>query len=317
VRRRHDGDEPAQLRGGRLWPAATFRKTSHRITACDALAVASGYEQQPALGTITPVDEIVGDDVATEVIATARDYDTSAPELGEGKTLIELSPESVPAATGEDAALINLLVSQETTNLQALKNYTFKRDVLIETVAMNGKLSGSYHRLSQIGFDDKGNCIERIISFPKPNLKRLTITNEDVADLGGIQLAGLESAKTDLYRVIPAGREGSMLVFKVLPRDLRQAKTNHNRVFYGTVGVDEGTMKIVMIRGRALPEGNQRFPIFTTERKQIAENIYGPASTFADEVLDFPSGKIRMRVTVRYFDYRLFRSKVTITEVEQ
>jgi hypothetical protein len=131
-------------------------------------------------------------------------------------------------------------------------------------------------------------------------------------------LLGLELNKEELYRVVSAGRDGQtgMLRFRVIPKDLLQAKAKGERVFFGTLWVDEPSMRIMKIEGRALPEGNQRFPSFETQRAQIDDKTYGPASTLADEVLDFPSGKIRMRVAVRYLDFRRFRSAVKIIEVE-
>jgi hypothetical protein len=46
-----------------------------------------------------------------------------------------------------------------------------------------------------------------------------------------------------------------------------KAKRTGERVFYGRLWVDEASMRIVRVRGKALPEGNQRFPGFETDRK--------------------------------------------------
>jgi hypothetical protein len=293
-----------------------FGKDSSALTPCDQERLAEGYRTEPTLGTDIPIDRVIGEDAVEEVV-TKKDFDTSAPEVGEGRNLIETASFISDEPAAEEKTLINSLFSAEANNSQILKNYAFKRDVLIETVGIDGKITGSYHRFSLMVFDDAGNRVEQVISFPKPTLKRLIITNEDLKDLAGIQLLGLDIDKADRYRVVSSGRdaETGMLLFRVIPKSLQEAKVNGERVFYGTLWVDEQSMKIMRIKGRGLPEGNQRFPIFETRRAQIAEKTYGPISTIADDTLDFPGGKIRMRVAVRYFDFKRFRSEVKITEV--
>ena len=294
-----------------------FGREQLALTPCDQQTLTIGYQMEAASGATIPAGSVIGEDEVEDVV-TSKDLDTTAPETGDGKTLIESADYSSAEPSAAKQQLIETLFFSENANTQSLSNYSFKRDVIIETVGLGDKVTGSYHRLSQFVFDDAGMRIEKVISFPKPNLKHLIITREDIKDLAGAQLLGLEPGKMDLYRVLPAGRDAQtgQLVFRVLPRDLLQAKATGERVFYGTAWVDEATMKIVRVKGRALPEGNQRFPMFETERGQIAQGLWAPVSTFADDILIFPNRQIRMRIKVRYFDYRQFRSKVTITEVD-
>ena len=287
------------------------------LTACDRQSLTNGYGREADSGLEIGPGTIVGNDDGEDVV-TKSDFDTTAAEVGDGKTLLDNAGLFSPESTIAEKRLLHTLLSSETTNARALNNYAFKRDVLIETVGEDGNVTGSYHRVSQLVFDDAGRRIEKILLFPKPTLKHLIITSEDVADLAGVQLLGWETGKADLYRIVAAGSDPQtgQLLFRVMPRDLRQAKVNGDRVFYGTIWVDQTAMQIVKVKGRALPEGNQRFPVFETERGQVTQGIWGPLSTFADETLVFPNRKVRMRMKVRYFDYREFRSKVTITEVD-
>ncbi len=294
-----------------------FGQEKFDLTVCDREIVKSGYQMETAAGIDIPVGSVIGEDEVEDVVSKTN-FDTAAPEVGEGKALIESANFNSPEPGATEKLLLDSLFAVENLNSQLLNNYAFKRDVLIETIGLDGEVTGSYHRLSQFVFDDAGKRVEKLISFPKPNLKRLIITDEDVQDLAGVQLLGWETRKSDLYRIVPEGRDAgtNQLLFRVVPRDLLNAKATGERVFYGTLWVDESTMKIVKVKGRALPEGNQRFPLFETERGQVAQGIWGPASTFADEVLIFPHQKIRMRIKVRYFDYREFRSNVTITALD-
>jgi len=68
------------------------------------------------------------------------------------------------------------------------------------------------------------------------------------------------------------------------------------------------------VRGKGVPEGKQRFPIFETYRQQIDGHYWFPVYTYADDDLDFPQGTIHIRMLVRYSDFRRFRSEVKITE---
>ena len=47
------------------------------------------------------------------------------------------------------------------------------------------------------------------------------------------------------------------------------------------------------------------FPAFTTLRERIGENWF-PVSTHADDTLDFSTGPIRIKMTIRYRDYKRF-----------
>jgi hypothetical protein len=65
-----------------------------------------------------------------------------------------------------------------------------------------------------------------------------------------------------------------------------------------------------------VPQGNQRFPLFETYRQQIDGRYWFPTYTFADDELVFPKGQVvHIRMTVRYTDYKRFRSKVKVTEI--
>jgi hypothetical protein len=294
-------------------------KASASLTPCDLEVLARGYEIKPLEGFDVPVGAVIGEDAEVELPVTKKELDTSAPEVGNGRRLIESVGADVPTLTAEESSMVAALLAKETETLKALTNYAFKRDVLIETINGSGKVSGRYHRVSEIILNDEGNRIEKIISFAKPNLKNLIITDEDLKDIGGVQLFGLEIDKAGLYRIIPAGSDTidgeRVLVFQVIPQNLQRAKETGERVFYGAVWVSEKSMKIVKTRGRGLPEGNQRFPTFETRRALFDKQLF-PASAFADEVLEFPQRKVRMRVQVRYYDFKRFRSEVKFTEVD-
>jgi len=86
------------------------------------------------------------------------------------------------------------------------------------------------------------------------------------------------------------------------------------RAFRGEVFVRASDQRVVRVRGKSLPEGEQRFPAFETRRERVDGTHFFPAYTHADDLLVFPRTRVRMRMTVRYSDYRRFLGKVNIVE---
>jgi hypothetical protein len=84
----------------------------------------------------------------------------------------------------------------------------------------------------------------------------------------------------------------------------------------GRIWVDDKDLQIVKVRGRAVPQGEQRFPEFETYRQQIDGRYWFPTYTSADDELVFPKGSVvHVRMIVRYTDYKRFGSKVKVTEI--
>jgi hypothetical protein len=212
------------------------------------------------------------------------------------------------------------LLNIETETMEELNNYTFKRDVLIQTIDSKGRVSGEYRRVSDLVFDDSGARIERGLSVSKPTFRRLKITPEYVEDFSGAQLKGFELSKRDHYRIEPFMTDVingvGMRVYRITPLNLNAERVAQARVFYGFAWVDEKTGKIIKIKGCALPDDKQRYPMFETQREVVDGVHFFPARTIADDYLVFPSQTIHIRMLITYSDYKRFSSRVKITEVE-
>jgi hypothetical protein len=88
------------------------------------------------------------------------------------------------------------------------------------------------------------------------------------------------------------------------------------RFFVGRVWIDPTTFQIVKIRGIVEPQGKQRFPMFVTWREPIKDALAFPTRTEADDVLHFSERDVHYRISVRYYDYKVFASKVSVKEVD-
>jgi len=63
----------------------------------------------------------------------------------------------------------------------------------------------------------------------------------------------------------------------------------------------------------ALKKGSDnQFPKFETYREQIDGKYWFPVYTDADDTLHFQAGPIKMRMIVKYDDYKQFKSDVNI-----
>jgi TonB family protein len=146
------------------------------------------------------------------------------------------------------------------------------------------------------------------------------MTNEDLDDLGGVNPFALEGAKAGLYNFKYVGKERidelDLFVFDVSPKVMPSPKTKE-RVFVGRIWVDDHDLQIVKAKGKAGPETKQnKFPIIETYREQIDGKYWFPTYVYANDDLIFDNGSdFRVRMQVKYSDYRMGRGKVTITEV--
>jgi hypothetical protein len=229
-----------------------------------------------------------------------------------------ISGSSAGLSQAEIDKIIRAFTAKETEFRHALAQYAFQRNALIQTIGIGGEVTGEYHRSSRFVFDDHDQRFEKITFFPPPTLTELTVTNEDLEDLGGVQPFALEASKIGQYNFTYFGKEHidelDTYVFDVEPKIM--PKKESERFFQGRIWVDQDDLQIVKVRGKGVPEGKQRFPVFETWRQQIDGRYWFPTYTRADDVLNFPSGQsVHVRMVVRYDEYKKFRSKVKVTEV--
>jgi hypothetical protein len=138
----------------------------------------------------------------------------------------------------------------------------------------------------------------------------------DIQDLREVQPFVLQTAELPKYFIRYVGREQldeiSTYAFAVKPKKLEKGK----RYFEGQVWVDDKDLQIVKSYGRGvglLKKGDDnQYPKFETYREQIDGKYWFPTYTIANDTLNFQSGPIRMRLTVKYEDYKQFKSDTVI-----
>jgi len=231
---------------------------------------------------------------------------------------MEMEP---PVMLRTPARILAAFVKSETRVREALNQHTFKRDVVLQTIGPEGQITGEYIRNSQFIFDDTGNRIERVTYHPPSTIREMRITREDIQDLAGAQLLGIDIVESTKYllsyngqEMLEGRRSYALLVEPTVKPDPHRMR---ERFFRGRVWIDAETFQIVKVRGVVEPTGKQRFPVFETWREPVNSTLRLPTRTEADDVLHFPNRDVNYRIRVKYYDYKLFASTLKITEIDE
>ena len=223
-----------------------------------------------------------------------------------------LQPEQPPVAE-----IIRRFATAESENAIARNNYTFTQDVTFLTIGEAGSITGKYQRVSDIVLDDRGNRIEKITFFPPPNLDGITVTPEDLRDLAGIQPFALTLEELPKYNVEFVGKEKAdelnTYVFTVRPKQIRKGE----RYFEGRIWVDDQDFQIVKVTGQAVPETEEhQYPHFESYRENIDGKYWFPTYVYADDTLEFKRNSQRIRVIVKYTNYKKFSTDIRLGDGE-
>lgn len=210
----------------------------------------------------------------------------------------------------------------ESAFAKARENYTFRQTVVMQSINDdNGKPDGEYRQVTDIGFNRDGTRNETVVFAPQNTLERVTLDNYDFEDLRLRIPLVLTTDDLPNYDVKYLGKqrvdELDTYVFEATPKN---ADLKH-RFFEGKVWVDQKDLEIVMINGKNTPDdikhGHFSVP-FTTYYEQVDTVNWFPTYTRADGTVHFaaskdgPANDIHMRNTVKYTDYRRYRSSARI-----
>jgi hypothetical protein len=243
------------------------------------------------------------------------------PNLSRSEKSLILDRSGPSAISANPEQLLSHFLIAEQRVREALNSHTFKRDVLLQTIGPKGEVTGEYIRNSLFVFDDRGNRIERVLFHPRSTIREMKITKEDINDLAGAQLLGVDINELNKYQISLGGQEvvngRETYVIAVSPRQIPDPHRMRERFFVGHIWIDVASLQVFKVRGIVEPHGKQRFPVFETWREWSAGSLSFPGRTAADDILHFPNHDVHYRVSVRYYDYKRFASQVTITEIDE
>ncbi len=212
--------------------------------------------------------------------------------------------------------IVRKFAAKEAEFARARENYTYRQTVRIQELTENGAVRGKHEMVSDIIFSTEGKRTERVVKAPVSTLVNLQLTPEDEQDLRNVQPFVLTTPEIPQYDIRYLGKQKAdeipCYLFAVKPKKMEQGK----RYFEGQIWVDDRDLQIVKTYGKGvglLKKGSDnQFPKFETYREQIDGKYWFPTYTRADDTLHFQSGPQRIRMTVKYEDYKQFKSDVNI-----
>jgi hypothetical protein len=213
--------------------------------------------------------------------------------------------------------IIRKFAAKETQFQRARENYTYRQTVKIQELDADGNPHGKYEIVSDIVFGPDMKRTEKVVRAPMSTLQRILLTPEDEKDLRDVQPFVLNSKDIAKYDVRYLGKqkvdEINCYNFSVRPKTMVKGE----RYFEGEIWVDDRDLQIVKTYGKGVgvqkKGSDNQFPKFETYREQIDGKYWFPTYTHADDVLHFQTGPQRISMTVKYQDYKQFKSDVNIT----
>jgi hypothetical protein len=211
--------------------------------------------------------------------------------------------------------IIAKFAAKEADFAKARGNYTYRQDASVMSVDDGGGVTGKWQEVSDIVFTQDGKRTERVVRAPMSTLTAFMLDPGDIQDLRDVQPFVLTTAELPKYYIRYLGREQvdeiGTYVFAVKPKKLESGQ----RYFEGEVWVDDHDLQIVKSYGRGVglkKSADFQYPKFETYREQIDGKYWFPTYTIANSTLHFKDNDQRMRMNVKYADYKQFKSDTTI-----
>jgi hypothetical protein len=231
----------------------------------------------------------------------------------QGMAAADTTTETPKIPVGE---IIQKFVNKETQFSRARENYTYRQSVKITEYDEVGNPRGKWELVQDVIFGADNKRTERVVYAPVSTLSRIILTPKDMEDLRSVQPFVMTNADADKYQIDYLGTEKideiDCYVFSVKPKKMEEGE----RYFEGQIWVDQLDLQIVKTYGKGVglrkKNSDDQFPRFETYRQQIDGKYWFPTYTRADDVLHFKTGDQRIRMVIRYDDYKQFKSDAEI-----
>ncbi|HEY6369998.1 MAG TPA: hypothetical protein VIX37_05425 [Candidatus Sulfotelmatobacter sp.] len=228
--------------------------------------------------------------------------------------------DSTPPAGTTPEEIIKRFAAKETEFAKARDQYTYRQDVKVETLD-GSTITGQYHEVYDVMFNDQGKRIENVVFAPQSSLEQggLSMDQGDFEDIRHRMPFVLTEADLPEYNILYVGQQQEdeihCYVFDIAPKQIIGKK----RYFQGRIWVDDHDFQIVKTYGKSVPDIRKKhgdeenlYPKFTTWRQQIDGQYWFPVFTRADDELHFKLQDIHIREIIKYEDYKRFGAKSTI-----
>jgi hypothetical protein len=213
--------------------------------------------------------------------------------------------------------LLKQIAAMESTIALARENYTYRQTVTVQEVDHRDMVEGEYRERRDVTFSPSGSRYEQVVEKPANTLTEIKMTPEDFADIRSIQPFFLTPENVRLYAGQYKGEEmmdGTMcFVEHVAPKQILSGQ----RYFEGLLWVRETDLAVVRSEGQAVPQietlhQQNLFPHFTTLWRQVDGKWLFPIETYADDTLFFKDWPLRIKIVIRYENYKKFGVESTL-----
>jgi hypothetical protein len=225
-----------------------------------------------------------------------------------GATLTDPDPSQIDQ-------IIEKFAAKEAAFAKARSNYTYRQTAKVMTLDDGGGVTGKWEEVTDIIFSPAGARIEKVAYAPPNTLTAISLDPGDIQDLRQVQPFVLTTDELSKYFIRYLGREQldeiSCYTFAVKPKSME----SNQRYFEGIVWVDDRDLQIVKSYGRGegrKQSGDHQYAKFETYREQVDGKYWFPTYTIANATLHFRDNDQRIKMTVKYEDYKQFKSDVQI-----
>jgi len=243
------------------------------------------------------------------VLAAAAAYAAQEPEGGWRKA------DQTDLPDAQIQQIIDKFAAKEAEFARARENYTYRQTSRVQEIDPGGAPMGKREMIVDVIFSSDGRQrTERVVKAPVETLRNIQMTPEDEQDLRNIQPFVLTTSEIAKYNIRYLGKsmadEIPCYIFAVKPKKMEKGQ----RYFQGEIWVDDRDMQIVKTYGRGvgIVGKNNLFPKFETYREQIDGKYWFPTYTVADDTLYFENAPQRIKMLVKYENYKQFRAESEI-----
>lgn len=217
--------------------------------------------------------------------------------------------DTAPPKTMSVQDVLQKFGAAEAAAKEARNHFTYKQDVLVQTL-VGKSVTGEFHEVWNVSYDEKGKRQEEVTFAEQTTLRKAQITQEDMEDFRIFMPLMLTSEDLLQYNLTYSGQQHvddlDTYEFHVEP------KKKDKRYFQGRVWVDAQDFEIVKVCGKSGPDKiavrkrdrSNLQPMFVTYRQQVDGHYWLPAYTRADDMLQFRTGPVHFRVTIKYNGYQ-------------
>lgn len=213
--------------------------------------------------------------------------------------------------------LLQNIAKKASETWKARDNYTYRQSLTLQEVDHRDLVVGEYHEIREVTFSPNGARYEKTVGTPQNTLTRIKLTPEDFADIRSVEPFFLTLGTAWLYKLEYKGQETvdgmPCYVVHIAPKQILSGQ----RYYDGLLWARKSDYAVVRTEGQAVPQietttQQNLFPHFTTIWRDV-EGWMFPFETLADDTLFFKDWPQRIRITIRYVNYKKFGVQSTLT----